>query len=102
MSTVTVENLGKKYTLHHQQREQYTALRDVIADSFKGVGRRLASAFNHSPLTLHPSQGSEDFWALKDVSFEVKQGDRIGIIGRNGAGESTLLGRASRNQIGRG
>jgi lipopolysaccharide transport system ATP-binding protein len=36
MSTViTVENLGKKYTLHHQQREQYTALRDVIADGFK-------------------------------------------------------------------
>ena len=57
MSTViTVENLGKKYTLHHQQREQYTALRDVIAESFKGVGRRLASVFNHSLFTLHLSQ----------------------------------------------
>ena len=66
-NVITVENLGKKYTLHHQQREQYTALRDVIADSFKGVGRRLASVFNHSPFTLHPSQGSEDFWALKDL-----------------------------------
>ena len=49
MSTViTVENLGKKYTLHHQQREQYTALRDVIADGFKGVGRRVASVFHQS------------------------------------------------------
>jgi len=51
MSTViTVENLGKKYTLHHQQREQYTALRDVIAYGFKGVGRRLASVFHQSPV----------------------------------------------------
>ena len=57
MSTViTVENLGKKYTLHHQQREQYTALRDVIAESVKGAGRRVASLFNQSPFTLHLSQ----------------------------------------------
>ena len=57
MSTViTVENLGKKYTLHHQQREQYTALRDVIAESVKGAGRRVASLFFLSPFTFHLSQ----------------------------------------------
>ena len=40
MSTaITVERLGKKYTLHHQQREQYTALRDVIADRIGIIGR---------------------------------------------------------------
>jgi hypothetical protein len=60
MSTViTVENLGKKYTLHHQQREQYTALRDVLAESVKGAGRRVASLFSHSPFTIHHSQPLE-------------------------------------------
>src|SRR6516225_9573195 len=93
---IIVENLSKSYLVGHEaaQSDRYNALRDVIAREARSFVRK-ASDMLHGRQIVQGDE-IEEFWALRDVNFDVKQGEILGIIGSNGAGKSTLLKILSR------
>ncbi len=84
MNVIDFDNVSKAYRLGASR----TSLRDAIADGARNIMHRNTNG--------NGKVGDELFWAVKDVSFQVEQGEVIGIIGHNGAGKSTMLKLLSR------
>lgn len=80
---IRVENLGKMYRIGRAQ-QRHDTLRDALQSAVCTPLERLQGKTS-------ASEKESLLWALKDISFEVKQGEVVGVIGHNGAGKSTLL-----------
>jgi lipopolysaccharide transport system ATP-binding protein len=111
MTVIKFANVSKKYKLYSKgglylrdrvthALQRFNPFNGVAAHSAKSIAQSTSSsapgvsssgpdAKRSAPSALHPLE--RDFWALKNVSFEIKQGESVGFIGRNGAGKSTIL-----------
>jgi len=98
MSSLAIRalDLSKRFSI--EKRKPRYATREFLEDVMRAPFRRLSSIVLHAMSNKNGQQAKNDqfIWALKDVSFEVKHGEVLGVIGSNGAGKSVLLKILSR------
>src|SRR4029453_2351537 len=90
---IRAEKLGKKFIIGHRA-EVGSVFVDVVARGFRNALRKGTDMLRGRAMV--EGDTVEEFWALRDVDFEIKRGEVVSIIGHNGAGKTTLLKVLSR------